>query len=69
MKLSIVDKFIKQCISKIEDALSHKPEEIYEKINNKDKITIEEIAATQNIIRKTLNNIIKPRQIDNFKWS
>lgn len=69
MKLSIVNKFINQCIAKIENALSHKPEEIYEKINNKNKITIEEIATTQTIIRKTLQNIIKPRQVDTFKFA
>ena len=69
IKLSIVNKFIQHCIKQISEALEHSPEEIYKNINNPNKITIEEITLTQNIIRKTLNEIIKPRQIDSFKWA
>lgn len=69
IKLSIVNKFIQHCIKQISEALEHKPEEIYEKINNPEKITVEEIALTQNIVRKTLNEIIKKRQVDSFKWT
>lgn len=69
MKLAIVEKFIKHCIAKIERHLAESPEEIYAKINNPDKITVKEIAKTQHCIRRTLNEVIKERQIDNFKWS
>ena len=68
MKLSIVDKFIHHCVKKIEDALKLDPEEIYEKINNPEKITVDEIKRTMSVIRKTLNEIIKPKQTDSFKW-
>ena len=68
MKLSIVDKFIRHCIKKIEDALKLDPEDIYKNINNPEKITVDEIKKTMSVVRKTLNEIIKPKQIDSFKW-
>ena len=69
MKLSIVRKFIKYCIEKVDEALKHSPEEIYEKINNPEKITIDEIRATQDILRRTLNKTLKKHKVDTFKWS
>ena len=68
MKLSIVDKFIRHCIKKIEDALKLDPEDIYKNINNPEKITVDEIKKTMSVVRKTLNEIIKPKQTDSFKW-
>ena len=61
MKLSIVDKFIRHCIKKIEDALKLDPEDIYKNINNPEKITVDEIKKTMSVVRKTLNEIIKPK--------
>ena len=46
MKLSLVNKFIRHCIKKIETHLALDPVEIYSKINNPDKITVEEIRNT-----------------------
>lgn len=69
IKLSIVNKFIKHCINKISNALEKTPEEIYEKINNPDMITVDEIRNTMSNIRKTLKYVIKTRQIDTFKWN
>lgn len=69
MKLSIFNKFIKHCIDRIEKYVSIPTEEIYAKINNKDKITTEEIEATKNVIKKTLKYILKRKQSDDFKWS
>ena len=68
MKLSLVNKFIRHCIKKIETHLALDPEEIYSKINNPDKITVEEIRNTQSKIRNTLNEIIKKHKSDSFKW-
>ena len=68
MKLSIVDKFIRHCVKKIEDALKLDPEDIYKNINNPEKITVDEIKKTMSVVRKTLNEIIKPKQTDSFKW-
>ena len=69
MKLSIVRKFIKYCIEKVDEDLKYSPEEIYQKINNPEKITIDEIRATQDILRRTLNKTLKKHKIDTFKWS
>ena len=69
IKLSVVQKFINHCVKKITDALELDTDEIYKKINNPDKITVEEIAKTRHCIRRTLNEIIKNHQIDAFRWS
>ena len=59
MSLDIIDKFIHFCASKLRKYSSMSPEKIYENINNPDKITIEEIRATQKAIKKTCNSIVK----------
>ena len=69
LKLSIVEKFIKHCINKITEYISQKPEEIYKKINAPDKIELNEIIKTQQCIRNTLNEVIKLRKIDTFRWN
>ena len=69
MKLSLVEKFLKYCIEKISKYIAEDPKDIYKKINNPDKITVEEIAKTRHCIRRTLNEIIKNHQIDAFRWS
>lgn len=68
MKLSLFDKFIRHCIEKIQKYVNLDPEEIYAKINNPEKITVDEIRLTQQKIRNTLNQIIKNKQSDSFKW-
>lgn len=68
MKLTIVNKFIKQCIKQIQPYIDMSPEEIFEKINEPERITLQEVAKTHSCIRHTLNEIIKKHQVDNFKW-
>jgi septum formation topological specificity factor MinE len=68
MKLSLFNKFIRHCISRISKYVSIDPEEVYAKIGKPDKITVDEIAKTQKMIRLTLNNIIKKKQSDSYKW-
>lgn len=46
MKLSIVRRFTKECVRRIKKYLDMTPHEVYEKINNKDKITVKEIEKT-----------------------
>jgi len=46
LKLSLVSKFLKHCIQKIEKHLALDPEEVYANINNPDKITVDEIRNT-----------------------
>lgn len=69
MKLSLFNKFIHFCIKRIQQYVEMDPNEIYKKINNPEKIEVADIVKTQSIIRKTLNNIIKKKQTDGFKWS
>jgi hypothetical protein len=68
MKLSAISKFVRFCANRIQKYVDMDPKDVYEKINNPDNITIEEITNTQSKIRKTLNNIIKKKQPDSFKW-
>ena len=68
MKLSIVNKFVRHCADKIEKYLKIDSQEILNNINNPEKITIEDIELTKSKIRKTLQYIIKNKQIDSFKW-
>lgn len=42
---------------------------MHSKINNPDMITVKQIANTQAKIRATLNNIIKKKQPDSFKFT
>lgn len=69
MKLSLFGKFIKHCVNRMQKYVDMDPNEVFEKINNPEKITVEDIVKTQTVIRKTLNNIIKKKQSDSFKWS
>lgn len=68
IKLSIVQKFISHCAKRIQEALDIDTDEIYEKINNPDKITKVEIEKTKEMVRKTLQYIIKKKQLDDFVW-
>lgn len=61
MKLTLVNKFIKRCIEKISEYINMTPEEIYNKIEDKHKITLKDVTKTHTCIRKTLNEVIKPR--------
>lgn len=69
MKLSIVDKFTRFCANRIHEYANMDPEEVFKKINAPDKITVDEISKTQSMIRKTLNEIIKKQQADDYKWT
>lgn len=66
MQLSIVKKFTRQCVKRIKKYLSLSAEEVYEKINNKDKITIEEIRKTMRVIRHVSNAALKDHMADTY---
>lgn len=68
MKLSIINKFIDYCVDKIEKYISMEPEEIYKKINAPDNLTLDDVKLTRKNISRTLNEIIKHHQIDDFTW-
>lgn len=68
MRLSIVRKFTKECVRRIKEYLDMKPSEVYEKINNKDKITVREIEKTQRVIRHVIQSALKQNQADTYRW-
>lgn len=68
MKLNIVKKFVRKCIKRIVPYLRMGAEEIYENINNKDKITVEEIRKTQRILKKVVNVALRKNKADNYCW-
>ena len=68
MQLSIVKKFTKQCVKRIKEYLNMSPEEVYEKINNKDKITVKEIEKTQRVIKYVINSALKQNKADTYCW-
>lgn len=68
MNLSLFNKFVRFCAKRIQHYIDMPTEEIYAKINNPDKISIEDIDQTKMYVRKTLNEIIKKKQSDSFKW-
>lgn len=67
-KLSIFQKFIKQCTKRIQKYISYKADEILEKIDKPENITKEEILKTKSIIQKVLDSAIKPGKFDEYKW-
>ena len=66
VKLSIVRKFIKRCIQIIRGYVDQDAEDIYERINNKDKITLDEIRQTQSVIKHTVNTALRNEQADTY---
>ena len=68
MNLSIFRKFCQQCIKHMTKYLNMDTQEIYSKINNPDKLTIEDIDKTKSIIRKVIKYAIRERKADSFSW-
>ena len=68
MKLSIVRKFLKQCIKRIKPYLDMTPEEVYDKIDKKERIDVKEIEKTQRVIKHVLKTVFKEQQADDYKY-
>lgn len=68
MKLSIVRRFTKECVHRIKKYLDMTPQEVYEKINNKDKITVKEIEKTQRVIKHVVSAALENNQADTYCW-
>ena len=68
MKLSIVDKFLRKCISRITEYVSMDPEDVVKEIGKPDEVTAKDVAKTQSCIRRTMNEVIKNKRIDSFSW-
>ena len=68
MKLSIVQRFVRQCVKRIKEYLSYSAEEVYDRINNKDKITLDEIRKTKRVIKHVVDTALKDYQADTYRF-
>lgn len=68
MKLSIVRKFLKQCLKRTKPYVDMKPEEVYEKIDKKERVDVKEIEKTQRVIKHVLKTVFKEQQADDYKY-
>lgn len=68
MKLSIVQRFTRQCVKRIKKYLALTPAEVYKKINNQEKITVKEIEKTQRVIKHVITTALKQNQADTYCW-
>lgn len=68
MELSIVRKFLKQCIKRVKGYISMKPEEIMAKIDKPERVTIKEIEKTIRVIKHVLASVFKDQQADDYKF-
>ena len=68
MELSLFKKFARHCVKRISKYIDMPTDEIFSKINNKDRCTEKDIEKTKMIIRKVLKYAIKPCKADTFSW-
>ena len=68
MKLSIVRKFLKQCIKRVKQYIAMDPEEIYKKIDKPERLTVKDIEKTIRVIKHVLNVAFKEQQADDYRY-
>lgn len=68
MKLNIVRKFVRQCIKRILPYLKMPAEEVLKKINKPEKISLEEVRKTQQILKGVVNTVLRNNKADNYCW-
>ena len=68
LKLTIVQKFMRQCVKRIRPYLKMTPEEIYKKINRPDMITVKEIEKTLRVIKHVVKVVFDDKQIDDYQY-
>lgn len=66
MNLSIVKKFTRQCVKNIKKYVGMSAEEVYKRINNKDKVTLDEIRKTMRVIKHVVNTALKDHSADTY---
>ena len=59
MQLSIVRKFLRQCIKRVRPYADMDPEEVMKKIDKPERITVKEIEKTQRVIKHVLKTAFK----------
>ena len=68
MQLSIVRKFLRQCLKRTKPYMDMSPEEVLKKIDKPEKVTIKEIEKTQRVIKHVLKTVFKEQQADDYKY-
>lgn len=68
MKLSIVRKFLKQCLKRVKPYLDMTPEEVLAKIDKPERVTIDEIEKTMRVMRHVVKTVFKEQQADDYKY-
>lgn len=68
MDLMIVRKFLRQCITRVNGFINQDPKEIYEKIDKKDRVTVQEIEKTVRVIRHCMKYAFKDAQADTYQF-
>lgn len=68
MKLSIVRKFLKQCLKRVKPYLDMTPEEVLAKIDKPERVTIDEIEKTMRVMKHVVKTVFKEQQADDYKY-
>lgn len=68
MRLSVVRKFLRQCLKKIKPYLEMTSEEILKKIDKPERVSIQEIDKTKRVIRHATKVAFGKGQADNYKY-
>lgn len=68
MNLSIVRRFLKNCLKRLNRFMSMSDEEIYEKINKPEKCTIDDIRKTKHVVKNTMK-AIRERRADTYIYT
>ena len=68
MQLSIVRKFLRQCLKRTKPYMDMSPEEVLKKIDKPEKVTIKDIEKTQRVIKHVLKTVFKEQQADDYKY-
>ena len=68
MQLSLVRKFLKQCIKRVKPYLDMTPEEIYKKIDKPERLTVKEIEKTLRVIKHVMKTVFKEQQADDYRY-
>lgn len=68
MELTIVRKFLRQCIKRVRPYLEMSSSDIYDRIERKDKVTIKQIEKTQRVIKHILSTVFSNQQADTYRY-
>ena len=68
MQLSIVKKFLKQCLKRVRHYLDMTPEEVYKKIDKPEHLDVKDIEKTMRVIKHVVDVVFKKQQADNYRY-